>query len=64
MPGDFIKDLLHHKQWVAQNMQTAADLLSTNPLGKAGLYKAYPVVTLATGPVSMDAQTLQVISEP
>jgi len=40
------------------------DLLSTNPLGKAGLYKAYPVVTLSTGPVSMDGQLLQVISEP
>ncbi len=43
---------------------SAADLLSTNPLGKAGLYKAYPVVTLSTGPVGMDSQLLQVISEP
>jgi len=43
---------------------SAADLLSTNPLGKAGLYKAYPVVTLSTGPVPMDAQTLQVVSLP
>jgi hypothetical protein len=38
--------------------------LSTGYLGKAGLYKAYPVVTLATGPVSMDSQTLQVVSLP
>jgi hypothetical protein len=43
---------------------SATDLLSTNPLGKAGLYEAYPVVTLSTGPVSMDAQLLSVISEP
>jgi hypothetical protein len=43
---------------------SAADLLSTNPLGKPGLYKAYPVVTLATGPVAMDSQLLQVIAEP
>jgi len=25
MASDFIKDLVQHKQWVAQNMQTAAD---------------------------------------
>jgi len=25
MPSDFIKDLVQHKQWVAQNMQTAAN---------------------------------------
>lgn len=43
---------------------SAADLLSTNPLGKPGLYKAYPVVTLNSGPVGMDAQLLQVVSEP
>ena|SRR6266699_3332641 len=43
---------------------SAADLLSTNPFGKPGLYKAYPVVTLATGPVGMDFQLLQVVSEP
>ncbi len=43
---------------------SAADLLSTNPLGHPGLYKAYPVVTLATGPVAMDSQLLQVISLP
>jgi hypothetical protein len=43
---------------------SAADLLSTNPLGKPGLYKVYPVVTLGTGPVAMDAQLLSVISEP
>jgi Family of unknown function (DUF5662) len=24
MPSDFIKDLVQHKQWVAENMQTAA----------------------------------------
>jgi hypothetical protein len=40
------------------------DLLSTNPLGKPGLYKIYPVVTLSSGPVAMDAQFIQVISEP
>ena len=43
---------------------SAADLLPANPLGRAGLYKAYPVVTLATGPVSMDSQLLQVVSLP
>lgn len=43
---------------------SAADLLTTNPLGKPGLYKAYPVVALATGPVGMDAQLLSVIGEP
>jgi hypothetical protein len=43
---------------------SAADLLTTNPLGKAGLYKIYPVVTLSTGPVPMDAQTIQVVSLP
>jgi hypothetical protein len=43
---------------------SSADLLSTNPLGKPGLYKAYPVVTLGTGPVAMDAQTLSVVSLP
>lgn len=43
---------------------SAQDLLSTNPLGKAGIYKVYPVVTLTTGPVSMDAQLLQVVSLP
>ncbi len=43
---------------------SAADLLSTNPLGKPGRYQAYPVVTLSTGPVPMDAQIVLVISEP
>jgi hypothetical protein len=43
---------------------SAADLLATNPLGKPGLYKAYPVVTLATGPVAMDSQMLSVIAQP
>ncbi len=43
---------------------SAADLLSTNPLGKPGLYKAYPVVALSTGPVAMDSQLLQVVSLP
>ena len=42
---------------------SAADL-STGALGKAGLYKAYPVVTLASGPVAMDSQLLQVIAAP
>ena len=43
---------------------SAADLLSTNPLGKPGSYKAYPVVTLSTGAVPLDAQFLEVVSEP
>lgn len=43
---------------------SAADLLAANPLGKPGLYKAYPVVTLSTGPVPMDAQLVQVVSLP
>jgi hypothetical protein len=43
---------------------SAQDLLSTNPLGKPGLYKAYPVVSLSTGPVPMDSQFLQVVSLP
>lgn len=43
---------------------SAADLLPANPLGKPGIYKAYPVVTLSSGPVAMDAQTLQVLSLP
>jgi hypothetical protein len=43
---------------------SAADLLTTNPLGKPGLYRVYPVVTLSTGPVGLDAQLFQVISEP
>ena|SRR6266571_1427424 len=43
---------------------SAADLLTTNPLGKPGLYKAYPVVTLSTGPVPMDSQLIQVVSLP
>lgn len=40
------------------------DLLNTNPFGKAGLYKVYPVVTLSTGPVPMDPQTIQVVALP
>jgi hypothetical protein len=43
---------------------SAQDLLSTNPFGKAGLYKVYPVVTLSTGPVAMDAQIVQVVALP
>jgi hypothetical protein len=43
---------------------SAQDLLSTNPLGKPGLYRAYPVVTLSTGPKPMDWQFLQVDSRP
>ena len=43
---------------------SATDLLSTNPLGKSGLYKTYPVVTLSTGPVPMDSQIVQVVSLP
>jgi hypothetical protein len=38
--------------------------LTTGFLGKVGMYKAYPVVTLSTGPVPMDAQTIQVVSLP
>jgi len=40
------------------------DLLATSPLGKPGLYKAYPVVTLSTGPVAMDAQLIAVVALP
>jgi hypothetical protein len=43
---------------------SSQDLLTTNPLGKPGLYKAYPVVTLSTGPVAMDAQMVLVESRP
>jgi hypothetical protein len=43
---------------------SAQDLLSTNPLGKPGLYKVYPVVTLSTGPVAMDPQLIQVVALP
>ena len=43
---------------------SAADLLSTNPLGKPGRYNIYPVVTLASGPVPMDAQIILIGSEP
>lgn len=43
---------------------SAQDLLSTNPFGKPGLYKVYPVVTLSTGPVPMDAQTIQIVALP
>lgn len=42
---------------------SAADI-STGSLGKPGVYKAYPVVTLSTGPVPMDSQLIQVVSEP
>jgi hypothetical protein len=38
--------------------------LSTGSLGRAGQYKAYPVVTLATGPVAMDAQLVTTIAAP
>src|SRR5260221_13784048 len=43
---------------------SAADLLRTNPLGKLGSYEAYPVVTLSTGAVPMDAQFLEVVARP
>jgi hypothetical protein len=43
---------------------SAADLLTTNPLGKPGRHNAYPVVTLGTGPVAMDSQILLVVGEP
>ncbi len=43
---------------------SAADLLSTNPLGKPGMYKVYPVVTLSTGAVPMDSQILEVENRP
>ena len=42
---------------------SAADL-TTGSLGKVGLYRAYPVITLATGPVAMDFQLIQVVSLP
>jgi hypothetical protein len=38
--------------------------LTTGFLGKAGLYRIYPVVTLASGPVPMDAQLIEVSSQP
>ncbi len=38
--------------------------LTTGYLGKVGLYRAYPVVTLASGPVPMDFQLLTVQSLP
>ncbi len=59
--------------WVIQGDGTAGkavftpsptDLLSTNPLGKPGLYKIYPVVTLGTIPVPMDAQFILIVSLP
>ncbi len=43
---------------------SAADLLSTNPLGRLGVYEAYPVVTLSTGAVPLDAQFLEVVTRP
>lgn len=43
---------------------SAADLLATNPFGKPGLYKIYPVVTLSSGPDPMDSQLIQVLSLP
>jgi hypothetical protein len=38
--------------------------VTTGYLGKPGLYKVYPVVTLSTGAVPMDSQLVSVISEP
>jgi hypothetical protein len=38
--------------------------VTTGYLGKPGTYKIYPVVTLGTGPKSMDAQIIQVVSLP
>jgi hypothetical protein len=38
--------------------------VTTGYLGKPGLYKIYPVVTLGTGPKPMDGQTIQVVSLP
>jgi hypothetical protein len=43
---------------------SAADLLSTNPFGRGGVYKAYPVVTLSTGGVPMDSQILEIQVKP
>src|SRR6266568_2585019 len=43
---------------------SAADLLSTNPFGKPGLHKAYPVVMLSSGLVVMDSQLLAVVALP
>lgn len=42
---------------------SAADI-STGYFGKPGLYNTYPVVTFSSGPVSMDAQIIQVVSLP
>lgn len=49
---------------IATFTPSVADLLATNPLGKPGMYKVYPVVTLNTGPVAMDSQIMQVVSLP
>lgn len=38
--------------------------LTTGYLGHVGLYKVYPVVTLATGPVPMDFQIVAVVNQP
>lgn len=38
--------------------------VTTGPLGKPGVYQVYPVVTLTTGPVSMDSQILHVVALP
>lgn len=58
--------------WVIQGDGTAGKAtftpsvadVTTGYLGKPGLYKIYPVVTLSTGPKPMDAQMIQVVSEP
>lgn len=38
--------------------------LTTGYLGHASLYKVYPVVTLSSGPVPMDSQTIVVEDRP
>lgn len=50
---------------VATFTPSPADLTPpTGYLGRPGVYKLYPVVTLSTGPVPMDAQIIQVTSQP
>jgi hypothetical protein len=42
---------------------SSADL-TTGFLGKPGIYRIYPVVTLSSGPVAMDGQLIEVRSQP
>jgi hypothetical protein len=38
--------------------------VTTGYLGKPGLYRIYPVISLGTGAKAMDAQVIQVVSLP